>query len=464
MTTRTPEEQRLDALLGVAREDLPSIDEQDARWQMVDAAVKAGTVVAVGVAASTGVRATALWLKVVLGVSAAATVTVMVAKQVVEQAQQPRAPEVRTKRGAPGSPQPGLVFEVERATIEPTAEAEELRGSTLEVPATSPVDGAASTPAAALPLGIVAPPETAGTTDAPKTAAMPESGNADGATSSPTPSARLSVAASGTSGTSVPPAAEATVAVAARGTSSSVPALPTNAVVAPGGTGTPSPTLPQPANAAVATTGSRGATLQTLPLRANAAVAATAGTATPSPTLPPPANVALATTGRSGTTDGATSQTLPPRVDAATGSSGLTAPPSTGARDDSLKSPGAAPLPSRGTGASPAARAPPQLLPAEGPAVSQAHPTEDLAAEAVLINDAHLLLTVDPQRTLTRCAEHQRRWPTGALALEREVLIIEALTALGRKAEAQAHAATFAAQNPTSIHLPRVRALTNERP
>lgn len=94
-----------------------------------------------------------------------------------------------------------------------------------------------------------------------------------------------------------------------------------------------------------------------------------------------------------------------------------------------------------------------------GPVVA---PAEDVLAEAVLINDAHLLLAVDPQRTLTRCAEHQRRWPSGALALEREVLIIEALSALGRPADARARAVTFAQQNPTSIHLPRLRALVDD--
>jgi hypothetical protein len=79
--------------------------------------------------------------------------------------------------------------------------------------------------------------------------------------------------------------------------------------------------------------------------------------------------------------------------------------------------------------------------------------------EPQLIERARKALSADPRRALALAHEHQRRFPTGALSLEREVIVIEALARSGQSAEAQRRATVFEAKYPKSIHLPRLRAL-----
>src|SRR5262249_19146361 len=54
---------------------------------------------------------------------------------------------------------------------------------------------------------------------------------------------------------------------------------------------------------------------------------------------------------------------------------------------------------------------------------------------------------------------HERLYPRGALAQEREVLAIEVLLRAGEPARAKARASRFAAAYPGSAHLPRIHAL-----
>lgn len=86
----------------------------------------------------------------------------------------------------------------------------------------------------------------------------------------------------------------------------------------------------------------------------------------------------------------------------------------------------------------------------EGPAVWD---------EPQLIEKARKALAADPRRALALAQEHQRRFPVGALGVEREVIALEALARLGQTAEARRRALAFEAKFPRSIHLPRVRAL-----
>lgn len=79
--------------------------------------------------------------------------------------------------------------------------------------------------------------------------------------------------------------------------------------------------------------------------------------------------------------------------------------------------------------------------------------------EPQLIERARKALSADPRRALALAHEHQRRFPAGALSLEREVIVIEALARSGQGAEARRRAAAFEAKHPKSIHLPRLRAL-----
>jgi hypothetical protein len=79
--------------------------------------------------------------------------------------------------------------------------------------------------------------------------------------------------------------------------------------------------------------------------------------------------------------------------------------------------------------------------------------------EPQLIERARKALASDPRRALSLAQEHQRRFPAGALAVERDVIALEALARSGQSAEAARRARAFEAKYPKSIHLPRVRAL-----
>jgi hypothetical protein len=87
---------------------------------------------------------------------------------------------------------------------------------------------------------------------------------------------------------------------------------------------------------------------------------------------------------------------------------------------------------------------------------------KDLATtwdEPQLIERARRALGSDPRRALSLAQEHQRRFPTGALSVEREVIVLEALARTGQTSEALQRARAFEARYPKSIHLRRVRAL-----
>jgi outer membrane protein assembly factor BamD (BamD/ComL family) len=62
--------------------------------------------------------------------------------------------------------------------------------------------------------------------------------------------------------------------------------------------------------------------------------------------------------------------------------------------------------------------------------------------------------------TLTR--EHIRRFPSGALVQEREVLAIEALARLGRSSDAKHRLDAFRARFPQSPHIERLATLVGQ--
>ena len=102
--------------------------------------------------------------------------------------------------------------------------------------------------------------------------------------------------------------------------------------------------------------------------------------------------------------------------------------------------------------------APPSLVepPVERRASAGSPPVWD---EPQLIERARKALVAEPRRALSLAHEHQRRFPAGALSLEREVIVIEALSRAGQESEAKRRALTFESKYPKSIHLPRIRAL-----
>jgi hypothetical protein len=82
-----------------------------------------------------------------------------------------------------------------------------------------------------------------------------------------------------------------------------------------------------------------------------------------------------------------------------------------------------------------------------------------IVEETRLLDAAKSALAVRPAETRRLVDEHERRFPDGHLAQEREVIAIEALTRTGQQDEARARGAVFQRRFPRSAHLRRVQAL-----
>lgn len=81
--------------------------------------------------------------------------------------------------------------------------------------------------------------------------------------------------------------------------------------------------------------------------------------------------------------------------------------------------------------------------------------------ELQLLARARAALDSDAGRALALTSDHERRFPRGALAQEREVIAIDALLRLGRRAAASARAERFRRLYPTSVHERRIDVLLN---
>lgn len=119
---------------------------------------------------------------------------------------------------------------------------------------------------------------------------------------------------------------------------------------------------------------------------------------------------------------------------------------------------------------SPSAASPPTASPARTqlplPGAVPARPVPAAAAEETeidLLRDARASLATAPSRALAIAERHATRFPSGVLAEEREVIAIEALVRLGRRAEARARADRFFVLHPSSAYRPRIDALLGDR-
>jgi hypothetical protein len=92
--------------------------------------------------------------------------------------------------------------------------------------------------------------------------------------------------------------------------------------------------------------------------------------------------------------------------------------------------------------------------------VARASRSSPALAEASLLDRAQAALGSDPAAALTLTREHQRRFPRGVLAEEREVIAIEALQRLGRREAASARALAFERRYHGSVHRPRLERST----
>jgi hypothetical protein len=150
---------------------------------------------------------------------------------------------------------------------------------------------------------------------------------------------------------------------------------------------------------------------------------------------------------------------LLPASEAATGDAPLASsraqPPPTPALAPeiaSVPSPRAEPLPRRAARArAERARARPVAAASPSEAVSL-DDAGDAVAELTLLARARRVLLSDPARSLELAEQHARAYPNGTLGEEREVLAIESLLKLGRRADAAARARRFELRFPSSAH------------
>jgi len=103
--------------------------------------------------------------------------------------------------------------------------------------------------------------------------------------------------------------------------------------------------------------------------------------------------------------------------------------------------------------------------PAPAPSLSQA-PIWRASSRADVVEELRFLdrarqadVRGDYAAVLTLASEHERRFPHGRLAEDREVLRIRAFVGLGRSGEARTTATKFRRQFPRSVLLPKIDAL-----
>jgi hypothetical protein len=141
----------------------------------------------------------------------------------------------------------------------------------------------------------------------------------------------------------------------------------------------------------------------------------------------------------------------------------LSPSPATPQAPPSASAPAPAPAPVRRV-AAPLASAdpgPPHAIAvptASAPAAAFPLPTPEnpLLRETRLLERARAELERRPELSLRLLAEHEREFPSGALAVEREFLAVAGLVQLGERARAEARATALRARNPGSLYEQRL--------
>ena len=104
--------------------------------------------------------------------------------------------------------------------------------------------------------------------------------------------------------------------------------------------------------------------------------------------------------------------------------------------------------------------APPR--PDDPPAPAPARATDTLAAEAALLERARAALASSPREALQRTEEHAAQFPAGKLGMERELVAIDALSRLGRRASARARAESLLARARGGLYEERLRQILDD--
>jgi hypothetical protein len=122
-----------------------------------------------------------------------------------------------------------------------------------------------------------------------------------------------------------------------------------------------------------------------------------------------------------------------------------------------LRPPGATP-PAVRTTAAPSAHAAPEGVRSDPPPA----PSDSLAQEASLLEQARAGLDGNPRQALATLDRHAALFPDGHLVMEREILAVEALQRLGQKERARDRALSLLERARGSIYQPRVEAMIEE--
>jgi hypothetical protein len=101
--------------------------------------------------------------------------------------------------------------------------------------------------------------------------------------------------------------------------------------------------------------------------------------------------------------------------------------------------------------------APPAAEPAPATPTAAAH--DDTTEELRLLARAQKALALDPAFALTLAHEHRRRFPSGSMDQEREVIAVNALVNLGRTGEARERAEHFAREHAGSAYAARMQSI-----
>jgi hypothetical protein len=103
------------------------------------------------------------------------------------------------------------------------------------------------------------------------------------------------------------------------------------------------------------------------------------------------------------------------------------------------------------------------LSPAVPPLDGVAAASSENESELALLARAQRALATEPALALQLAAAHERQFSASQLAQEREVIEVQALVQLGRRAEAQARAEAFRRRFPHSAHARRIDVILGKR-
>jgi hypothetical protein len=107
----------------------------------------------------------------------------------------------------------------------------------------------------------------------------------------------------------------------------------------------------------------------------------------------------------------------------------------------------------------PSLKGPSAVVPSTGDRPVNDPRTDSLGEEAAVLERARASLRSDPQLALRLCDEHARQYARGKLGIEREMVAIEALGRLGRRAEARRRGEALLAHARGSLYEDRIHGL-----